>query len=154
MSAPTVARRWAVAAIALGSYAACADTTPPPQATPPTTTTTSVVPQPPDVTELDWEALARLSKHTARASRGSTRPRNRVGGDLPPLHVVMCESGGSYTAENPRSTASGRYQIVDSSWNGYRGYSHAADAPPDVQDAKAREMWNGGRGASHWSQCL
>jgi muramidase (phage lysozyme) len=62
----------------------------------------------------------------------------------------MCESGGSYTAENPSSSASGAYQIIDSTWNGYAGYSHASDAPPHVQDAKAAELWAGGAGRSHW----
>jgi hypothetical protein len=71
-----------------------------------------------------------------------------------PTHIVMCESGGDYSAENATSTASGAYQILDSSWAGYGGYYHAADAPPSVQDAKAAEMWAGGAGASHWAACL
>lgn len=96
--------------------------------------------------------LPRASR--GRASRGGTRPRTGYSGDLPPMRVVMCESGGSYTAENPSSTASGRYQILDSSWAGFGGYRHAADAPPEVQDAKARAMWADGRGAHHWRQCL
>jgi hypothetical protein len=81
-------------------------------------------------------------------------PRTVVAASLPPAHVIACESKGSYTAENPVSTASGRYQIVDGTWNGYGGYSHASHAPPHVQDAKAAELWDGGRGASHWRQCL
>lgn len=77
-----------------------------------------------------------------------------TGGSLPPAHVIACESKGSYTAENPRSSASGRYQFVDGTWDGYGGYSHASDAPPEVQDAKAREVWAGGAGRGHWRQCL
>ncbi len=52
--------------------------------------------------------------------------------------IKMQESRGDYQAENPTSTASGAYQYIDGTWDGYGGYGHAADAPPDVQDAKMR----------------
>lgn len=59
--------------------------------------------------------------------------------------VISHESrhAGMYTAENPYSTASGAYQFIDSSWQaysrmaGHAGWSHAAYAPPEVQDAVA-----------------
>lgn len=75
------------------------------------------------------------------------------GGDLPPCYVKQRESGGDYNAQNPTSSASGAWQFLDSTWNGYGGYSRAVYAPPDVQDAKAREVWAGGAGCSHWSAC-
>lgn len=73
------------------------------------------------------------------------------GGGCVPDYIVQRESGGDYTAENPTSTASGKYQFLDGTWNGYGGYQHASDAPPAVQDAKACELWDNGRGASHWA---
>lgn len=77
-----------------------------------------------------------------------------AGGDPPPAticgqqagstDVVLAtirtlESGGNYRAQAAGSTASGAYQFLDSSWAGYGGYTHAKDAPPEVQDAKAAE---------------
>ncbi len=73
------------------------------------------------------------------------------GGCVPtggPISVVLAavrqvESGGDYTARAARSTASGAYQFLDTTWDHYRGYPRAVDAPPDTQDAKAAEHVNG-----------
>jgi len=77
-----------------------------------------------------------------------------AGGDPPPPRICgqpagsddivlatirELESGGDYSAQAVGSTASGAYQFLDSSWSGYGGYTHAKDAPTDVQDAKAAE---------------
>ena len=77
-----------------------------------------------------------------------------AGGDPPPpticgqqagsTDIVLAtirslESGGNYRAQAAGATASGANQFLDSSWAGYDGYTHAKDAPPEVQDAKAAE---------------
>lgn len=77
----------------------------------------------------------------------------RCGGSLPSCSIMACESGGSLTARNP-SGAAGKWQVMPGTWAGYGGYSSADQAPEDVQDAKARELWAGGAGRGHWRQCL
>lgn len=67
-----------------------------------------------------------------------------------PCAIVMCESGGNYDAENPTSSASGAYQIIDGTWGGYGGYSHASDAPPALQDERAAQIYAGGAGRGNW----
>lgn len=68
--------------------------------------------------------------------------------------IMWCESGGSYTARNPSSTAGGKYQILDSSWLAYGGKPYAdgqpaAVAPPAEQDRVASAIW-ADVGASAW----
>jgi hypothetical protein len=58
-----------------------------------------------------------------------------------------CESHGrpdappDYWARNPHSSASGAYQIVDSTWAGRYGVQHASDATPAQQEAAAAELY-------------
>ncbi|MGE0795939.1 MAG: M23 family metallopeptidase [Acidimicrobiia bacterium] len=98
---------------------------------------------------------AALAATTAMLVGLTILPALLANGDPPPLTVCVItagpttvvlqtirtlESGGDYAAQAAGSTASGAYQFLDSTWNDYGGYHRAADAPPDVQDAKAAEL--------------
>ena len=107
----------------------------------------------------------------APASSGAPAPAassGSCGGDLPPCYVLNRESGGDariwnggcyapvgHLGSSPcgSSSASGLWQFVRGTWGGYGGYVNAADAPPSVQNAKARELWAGGAGCGHWGAC-
>ena len=67
-------------------------------------------------------------------------------GDVPRVldTIRTLESGGDYTVSAAHASASGAYQIIDSTWVGWSvaagvgtEYQHAAQAPPAVQDAVA-----------------
>lgn len=76
---------------------------------------------------------------------------DRLSGPIP-SHIINRESGGDYHAVNCSSTASGKYQVLDSTWDNFGGYSRAVDAPPEIQDEWARlareaagcRPWGGG----------
>lgn len=116
-----------------------AENTPPPTTAPPVVKKAVVVRKP--------AAAPRQSAPAAEQGNG------QCGGDLPPCYVMNRESGGNIRAKNPTSTASGKWQFLNSTWQGYGGYGSAMDAPEEVQDARARALWSGGSGCSHWSAC-
>ena len=81
----------------------------------------------------------------ALLTNGDPPPLTVCGIEAGPIEVVLgtiraLESGGNYSAQARGFTASGAYQFLDSSWDGYGGYQRAADAPPATQDAKAAEL--------------
>lgn len=80
----------------------------------------------------------------------------------PPRSVMMRESGGNpriwngmkeYSQESRGfSSASGCWGFVRGTWGNYKGYRNAADAPVEVQNERAKQVYAGGAGRSHWSQ--
>lgn len=58
-----------------------------------------------------------------------------------PEAIVMCESGGNYSALNPSSGAGGAYQILPSTWELYGGKGLPHEASPAEQDAIAAQIW-------------
>src|SRR6185436_11120467 len=76
---------------------------------------------------------------------GDPPPAAICGVPAGPIEVVLAtirqvESGGDYRAQARGSSASGAYAFLDSSWGSYGGYTHAKDAPPAMQDAKAADL--------------
>ncbi len=66
-----------------------------------------------------------------------------------PTYIVMCESGGNYSALNPSSGAGGAYQIIPSTWDLYGGQGEPQNAPKAEQDRIAAEIWTDS-GGSAW----
>jgi len=66
-----------------------------------------------------------------------------------PTYIVMCESGGNYSALNPSSGAGGAYQILPSTWELYGGQGEPQNAPKAEQDRIASEIW-ADSGPSAW----
>jgi hypothetical protein len=67
-----------------------------------------------------------------------------------PASIVMCESGGNYSAVNASSGAGGAYQILPSTWAAYGGTGLPQNAPPAEQDAIAAKIYAAG-GPGQWS---
>ncbi len=135
------------------------DTTPP-TTTPPATGVTLPEPVAPPVTRRTTTTVAAVLA-PAPARQAPSAGGLACGGALPPCWVMRAEStspdyptGGDPTIANSGgSGASWKWQFMPSTWDGYGGYATAADAPVAVQDAAAAELWNGGRGCSHWDAC-
>jgi len=107
-----------------GTVAPSAGTTPPTVATSSTTTTTAPPPQQNVIAYPDQIANILAT-------------------------IRYLESRGNYTIAPNKGNASGAYQFIESTWDGYGGYRHAYQAPPAVQDERAAAdvlrfltMWN------------
>ena len=134
---------------------------PGPSTSEPVTTTTAAPGPEPTTTTTEAPEVTTTTRRTTSTVYEPPSPQGRTtgsgaeppAGDMPAVmnRIAGCESGsgpnspGSYTAQNPRSSASGRYQFLDSTWQGLdaaEGYSRAVYAPPAVQDAAARELYS------------
>ena len=100
------------------------------------------------------------SPHTAPlpTSRSAPKPRAKPtpqpkppprGWEYWSVRIRGCESGDDYKAKNAHSTASGAYQILDSTWGGRYGVSHARDATPEQQEAVAADIYRR-HGTADW----
>ena len=91
------------------------------------------------------DALAPGARVTVpgQGPRGSNGSGSSGNPDLDRFMAALrdVESSGNYQAvgvPTPWGTAKGAYQYLDSTWDNYKGYATAADAPPEIQDEKAR----------------
>jgi hypothetical protein len=68
--------------------------------------------------------------------------------------ILMQESGGNYTLKGP-GTVSGGYQFTRGTWNNYKGFKSAADAPPAIQDERAMmDLMNAYNSYRDWEKAI
>jgi septal ring factor EnvC (AmiA/AmiB activator) len=93
------------------------------------------------------KTLKKLLAQRARAAANMTGP----GGPWAiPWAIVQCESGGQNLPPN-RASASGYYQMLDTTWKGLGGSTpHAYQASKAEQDRLAARLWAGGAGRGNW----
>ncbi len=76
------------------------------------------------------------------------RWRPLVASHFPPeeIEVALCviryESGGHPGADNPRSSATGLFQVLSSLWSDHYGVSYAELLDPEVNTRIARAIWD------------
>jgi septal ring factor EnvC (AmiA/AmiB activator) len=88
-----------------------------------------------------WVNEIEAAEAASRAAAEETVGRWLGGPYSIPTYIVMCESGGNYSALNPSSGAGGAYQILPSTWALYGGRGAPQDAPKAEQDRIAAEIW-------------
>ena len=118
------------------------------------TTTITLLATTASISDPAWTPLAALrptGAGTDTEPEGPTLPSTTIDPTMPPaapatpavtLANVLAtirakESGGNYHAHAGTGSASGAYQFTDNTWNNFRGYAHASDAPASVQDEAA-----------------
>jgi peptidoglycan hydrolase CwlO-like protein len=96
-----------------------------------------------------WVNEIEEAEAASRASAEETVGRWLGGPYSIPAYIVMCESGGNYSALNPSSGAGGAYQILPSTWALYGGRGAPHEASKAEQDRIAAEIW-ADSGGSAW----
>jgi septal ring factor EnvC (AmiA/AmiB activator) len=97
-----------------------------------------------------WVSDIEAAEAASRAAAEETVERWLGGPYSIPTYIVMCESGGNYSALNPSSGAGGAYQILPSTWKLYGGKGAPHEASKAEQDRIAAEIW-ADSGPSAWS---
>jgi hypothetical protein len=119
-----------------------------PTTTATTTTTTVPVPPKPVAKSAPTAATSETSTTTtpptttpatpaapAPAARNVIAYPSQIANILATIRYV--ESRGDYSAPLNKGRASGAYQFITSTWDGYGGYAEAYLAPPEIQDERA-----------------
>lgn len=92
------------------------------------------------------------SARAVRANRSSRSSSRSAGLSGVARRIARCESGLNPHAENPRSSASGLFQFIDSTWRSVTGLAPPASAYSVGTQVNAfYDLWDNGRGARHWS---
>jgi len=89
----------------------------------------------------DWVAEVESARAASRPEAEAEVGRWLGGPYSIPTYIVICESGGNYSAINPSSGAGGAYQILPSTWDLYGGNGAPHEAPKAEQDRIAAEIW-------------
>ncbi len=89
-------------------------------------------------------------EEAATAEEAEQEVEKHLGGPYSiPTYIVMCESGGNYSALNESSGAGGAYQIMPATWEAYGGKGLPHLASKAEQDRIAALIW-AESGASPW----
>jgi len=96
-----------------------------------------------------WVDEIEAAEAASRAEAEGTVERWLGGPYAIPTYIVMCESGGNYSALNSSSGAGGAYQILPSTWKLYGGQGEPQNASKAEQDRIAAEIW-ADSGSSAW----
>lgn len=98
--------------------------------------------------QIEREELARQKAERealdrqAASQEAEQQVEQKLGGPYSiPTYIVMCESGGNYSALNPSSGAGGAYQIIPSTWEAYGGKGAPQNASKAEQDRIAALIW-------------